>query len=46
MFCEPGDAIVNLAKHNGLPFYPKELNTLQEYREEDTIKSFDLVHES
>lgn len=46
IYCGPGYALVNEAKHNGLPYYPKEINSLKEYTDADTVKSMDLIHES
>jgi hypothetical protein len=46
IYCGEGFALVNEAKHNGLPYYPKEISSLKQYSESETIKSMDLIHES
>ena len=46
MFCPMGSTLVNEAKHNNLPYYPMELNSMKEYGETDTVESMDLIHES
>ena len=46
MFCPVGTSLVNEAKHNNLPYYPFELNSLREYADTDTVESMDLIHES
>lgn len=46
IYCGHGFTLVNQAKHNGLPYYPKEINSFKEYSDDDTVKSMDLIHES
>lgn len=33
IYCGEGFALVNEAKHNGLPYYPKEISSLKQYSE-------------
>lgn len=46
IYCGYGWALVNEAKHNGLPYYPKQISSLKQYSDADTVKSMDLIHES